>query len=1165
MMGGKRRRRVKLRRSPENPKLRASPETIARPEDWLLGGGEMGKLIRSMDWSKTPLGPLESWPQSLRTAVSLVLASNFPIALAWGPEHVQIYNDGYLPVCGAKHPRSMGQNFAECWASAWPVSGEAFMRALTGEASYLENQRMFLDRNGYLEETFFTFSFSPIRDESGGIGGLFHPVTETTSKLLSERRTRALRDLAGRAGKAQNAEETFKLAAEALSDCALDLPFVLFYLLDHEGGMARLAAWTGLPPGTAASPHSAALAPAQHGGWPFYEISRSRQATEIADLGTRFATLSCGPYPEAPKTAFALPITPPGAERPIGVVLAAVSPRLPLNEAYRAFYELLAAGLTSAAASACAYDAERKRAEALAEIDRAKSLFFSNVSHEFRTPLTLILGPLEEVLADASHALSPGQREHLTFVLRNALRLLKLVNTLLDFSRLEAGRIEASYEEIDLPQVTTELASLFRSAIERAGLAFTVECRPLSAPACVDREMWEKIVLNLLSNALKFTFQGEIALTLHEENGKAVLSVRDTGIGIPADEQPRVFDRFHRVQGARARSHEGSGIGLALIQELVKLHGGDAKVESAVGKGSTFTITIPLGREHLLKERIGALRTLHSTALGAAPFIEEAGRWVPSGDSAPLERPGFADAILPSDGIAAPADVPSRFRSSRVLLADDNADLRAYVTSLLTPHFNVEAVTNGEEALRAARERRPDLILSDVMMPVLDGFELLKIVRSDPMLRGIPVILLSARAGEESTVEGLEKGADDYLVKPFSARELIARVRAHLEMAEVREEIARHEATEEILRASEEKLRLALAAAELGMWDWNIASNVLQWSELCKKHFGMASDAVVTYELFLGTIHPEDRGHIDRAVKDALAKRTDFDVEMRVPWPDGTVRWVGSLGRGFYDEAGRAVRMTGISRDITERKRREEALRDSDRRKSEFLAMLAHELRNPLAPIRNSLYILEKAPPGSEHANHARKVITRQVAHMARLVDDLLDLTRISRGLILLKCDRLELNDLVARAAEDHRNVFDSAGVKLAVELCTQRLYVDGDPIRLCQVVGNLLLNAAKFTPSGGNASIAVFLEGPGTAAIRVRDTGSGIAPELLANLFEPFVQADRSFDRSKGGLGLGLVLVKGITELHGGTVTASSAGIGRGAEFTIHLPLAEAVAPQAA
>src|SRR6266487_1492995 len=233
---------------PNNEKTQRGVSRETRPEDWLVGGGEMGKLVRSMDWARTPLGDISRWPQSLRTTVSLCLASNFPISLAWGPRHVQIYNDGYWPICGGKHPGSMGQDFSECWASAWPAIGEAFERALTGETSYLENQRMFLDRNRYLEETFFTFSFSPICDETGGVGGLFHPGTETTRKMVGERRTRALRELAARSGKAQTTDEALTLAVRALSEFDLDVPFAMVYVLDPPTREARLRARSAAAP-----------------------------------------------------------------------------------------------------------------------------------------------------------------------------------------------------------------------------------------------------------------------------------------------------------------------------------------------------------------------------------------------------------------------------------------------------------------------------------------------------------------------------------------------------------------------------------------------------------------------------------------------------------------------------------------------------------------------------------------------------------------------------------------------------------------------------------------------------------------------------------------------------------------------------------------------------
>ena len=348
------------------------------------------------------------------------------------------------------------------------------------------------------------------------------------------------------------------------------------------------------------------------------------------NLETRFGPLSCGEYPESVKQALALPITPPGCERPVGILVAGVSSRLALNETYRAFFDLLAATITTHVANARAYQEERKRAEALAEIDRAKTAFFSNVSHEFRTPLTLMLGPLEDELAERASPLPPARRERLETAHRNSLRLLKLVNTLLDFSRIEAGRTQASYESTDLAAYTAELASVFRSAVEKAGLTLVVDCPPLPEPVYVDREMWEKIVLNLLSNAFKHTFEGSIIIRLRWCGDFAELAVADSGVGIPETELPRLFDRFHRVKGARSRTHEGTGIGLALVQELVSLHSGAVSIESEEGKGSTFTVTVRTGTAHIPPDRLGGPRALLSTAARATAYVEEALHWLPN-------------------------------------------------------------------------------------------------------------------------------------------------------------------------------------------------------------------------------------------------------------------------------------------------------------------------------------------------------------------------------------------------------------------------------------------------------------------------------------------------------------------------------------------------------
>ena len=800
-----------------------------RPEDWFVGGGEMGKLVRAMDWSATPLGPIQYWPQSLRTTVSLCLASNFPISLAWGPRHVQIYNDGYWPICGGKHPRSMGQDFSECWASPWPVIGDAFERALAGETSYLENQRMFLDRNGYLEETFFTFSFSPIRDESGGVGGLFHPVTETTAKMLAERRTRALRDLGAQAGKARTTEDALALAAQTLSEFELDVPFALFYLVGSEGVNARLIVKTGSLPDVIATPTIDVRAP-QGALWPVSEVVRTNQTACVDDLSTLPGQVWCGPYPEAPKRALVLPITPPGSERPIAVLVAGVSARLPLNEAYRAFYDLVASAVTSAVANARAYEEERKRAEALAEIDRAKTAFFSNVSHEFRTPLTLMLGPLEDELAERANPLPPARRVRLETAHRNSLRLMKLVNTLLDFSRIEAGRLQASFEPIELSGLTAELASVFRSAIERAGLELAVDCPPLPQRLYVDKDMWEKIVLNLLSNAVKHTFEGCIRVSIRWCTDHAELVVEDSGVGIPESELPHLFDRFHRVKGAKSRTHEGTGIGLALVQELVREHGGLIQVQSREGQGSTFTVTVKVGSAHLPRDRVREQASLTSTTTQAAAYVQEALHWIP--EEASFLTPANSQIERGAIGIVTSRSQTILANRPRILWADDNADMRDYVGRLLAEHYEVTAVGDGRAALAAARVAPPDLVLSDVMMPNLDGFGLLRELRADERTRTVPVILLSARAGEESAVEGLQAGADDYLVKPFSARELLARVRTHLELTRLRREWTSElerqvrERTAELLhtcqdleveiadrQAAEEKLRTTQQAA----------------------------------------------------------------------------------------------------------------------------------------------------------------------------------------------------------------------------------------------------------------------------------------------------------------------------------------------------------------
>ncbi|MEU3957701.1 ATP-binding protein, partial [Streptomyces achromogenes] len=487
-----------------------------------------------------------------------------------------------------------------------------------------------------------------------------------------------------------------------------------------------------------------------------------------------------GDWTEPPAQALVVPLLQQGSV-PYGFLVAALNRYRALDQGYQGFIELTAGHIASGIGSARSYEAQQRRAEELAELDRAKTAFFSNISHEFRTPLTLIMGPVEELrhrLADADEQV----RQELDLIRRNSLRLGKLVNTLLDFSRIEAGRMQAHYEPVDLATVTAELASVFRSAVEKAGLAFDVDCPSLDEPVYIDRGMWEKVVLNLLSNALKFTFDGAIRVSVREEDTHAVVTVADSGIGVPEAEMPRLFERFHRIENARSRSNEGSGIGLALVRELVGLHGGEITAESTEGEGTAFTIRVPFGTAHLPAGSVVAAADGPPASVTADPYVQEALRWLPDGDNGATAGDPVvgaeADASMAASGAAV---------SARVLVADDNADMREYLTRILvTAGYEVTAVTDGVEALQSVRRDTPDLVVSDVMMPRLGGLELVARLRGDARTASVPVLLLSARAGQEASIEGLRAGADDYLVKPFAAAELLARVRANIELARLR-------------------------------------------------------------------------------------------------------------------------------------------------------------------------------------------------------------------------------------------------------------------------------------------------------------------------------------------------------------------------------------------
>jgi PAS domain S-box-containing protein len=1093
----------------------------------------MGALMRATDWSRTPFGPVEGWPQSLRTAVSIMLESRFAMVVAWGPDFRFFYNDRYQPILGTKHP-ALGKAGAEIFPEVWSVVGPEFERVRRGESFAIDDWYLPLERNGYPENCWFTLSYSPIRDESGGVGGLLAVVAETTGRVDGERRLATLSDLAKCAATAKADQDACGGAAAVLERNPIDVPFALFYLTEPDGQHARLVA-----PVRVASDHPAAVPilriGAEDGAWPCTRALTTGQPELVQDLAARFGLPLCGgPYPEAAHSALILPLYRPGADRPYGVCVAGVSPRRMLDDAYRTFFSLAAEHIATGIANARAFEEERRRVETLAELDRAKTTFFSNVSHEFRTPLTLMLGPLEELSTDGD--LPAQYRESLTLVHRNALRLRKLVNTLLDFSRIEAGRIQAVYEAVDLAEYTAELASVFRAAMEKAGLDYVVDLAAGGEPVYVDREMWEKVVLNLLSNAFKFTLQGAVYVRQKQDGRFAILEVQDTGTGIPAEELGHVFERFHRVEPVRGRTHEGTGIGLALVQELVKLHGGSIEVASTPGTGSTFTVRIPLGCAHLPSDRVISRRTLTSTAVGALSYVEEALRWLPD------------SAVVPM-----PAIVPTR-DDRCILVVDDNADMRAYIKRLLGTRWRVEVRSNGAEALEYLAAQRPALIIADVMMPTVDGFALLREMRAHPGLRDIPVLMLSARAGEEARIEGLQAGADDYLVKPFSARELVARVESQLLRTQM---LAIEQSLNQRLATILAEAPVAIALPKGPQHVFEFANRAYLRLAGRREVLGKTVREVFPELEFQGIYELLDsvRATGKPFIADSMRLRMHRGAE-------GVLEdvWFNFIYQPIPGSNGNVDGIAVVATDVTELGQARAEAEAANRAKDEFLAMLGHELRNPLAPILTALQLMGLRE-GAEATQKERAVIDRQVRHLVRLVDDLLDVSRIARGKVELTREVTELSKVVAQAVEMASPLLEERRHNLKLSVPRSGMPVYGDVVRLSQVLQNLITNAAKYTEPGGHIEVRARTIGR-EVELRVIDNGIGIAAEMLPQVFDMFVQGRQALDRAQGGLGLGLTIVRTIVELHDGRVAVHSDGIGRGSEFIVTLPAAQALAP---
>ncbi|KAG0314382.1 hypothetical protein BGZ99_008166 [Dissophora globulifera] len=1337
-------------------------------------------LVESMDWSKTGLGPRSGWPRELVVMMQILMKSPSPLALYWGDKDYLLYNDAWRPILKQKHPHAMGAPGVTVWSEIWNVLGSQ-IEEVRRERRGTDNKciRLDLHREGYDEECYFDFTFTPVFLEDDSTGGILALVNEVTPSILNQRRLTTLNQFSKQAPLIQSVNGAYSIITTILQESNNpDVPFSIVYRTKEVGKHPNMLHAQGMytpPPSVVPT----APTPATNGQLPTTPVHKDPLATGTSKgkkdgrrvpqtailCSTSFdRNLEEVSYGEVKERVFSkatstrhipdsLLITPDEYEPldpsepvyddpwswPVRSVLADGIPRLVtlpksthklaralllpifdnpsvlesrittilivginpfrmLDNQYLDFLSLLVANIASLQHFGRSREEERQSTEALFELNKAKISFFQNVSHELRTPLTLMLAPLDDVLNQTPE--NAPTRPNLEMVRRNSRRLLKLVNTLLQFSRIEAGKGHAVFEETDLSKTTREISANFESVACGFGLKYIIKCEDLKGMpggVWVDRSMWGGIILNLIGNAFKHTWEGSI--TVHQypskdKNGRdgIAVDVKDTGVGIAPEHLHTLFGRFNRIENKQSRSHEGTGIGLSLVKELTEVHGGVVSVTSEVDKGSCFHIWIPAGRSHLPSAQVKLgdsvdthLRPPQNEAMNnktdASMYVEEASQWIAhkavpgstlnaSGtDSTEEEKPEEEDDILhlgvdymreQADSLEmnseyevstmdvdeneltkilidspASGDVPipenalaktittqarqsssmshspktpvteapnisfkeqaipstvaqtnatlntsvndngryspqskkialvkesehekqalpeTRSRRGFIIVVDDNHDMRSYLREILGKDFRVRCAVDGLDAIRLITERlqqgrRIDLILSDVAMPNMNGYELLKRLRSDSATMMTPFILLSARAGEEANVEGLDLGADDCLVKPFSARELIARVRSTIRLSDLRHELIREQRhaleMKQLIYSISVRIRSGLSLPQILDTASRELFKVIRCNAIRICRFRSVDQETGQHWVrFVSEIvrvgKPKILAPVDRLLPKGLEAR-EMSVSNGEHDSSSELRHVSSCfhpmfgAKSFisvaliynrkiwgyllasrdvdmvdwsqsekllFEQTGNQISLAIAHASLWELKKSQqvemEAAHAASEAKSQILANTSHELRTPIGAIVGALSALEDTDynlTGEQRDMVKIMQITSDVA--LSVINDLLDTAKLEAGAMSLNIK--ECPGLIETLEQSVRIFADKAGrkeVDLIMEHSEDLESLDAqmqqgssiwtDGDRLQQVIMNLIGNAVKFT-SVGKVMISCSLLKTGTPRI---------------------------------------------------------------------------------
>ncbi|RIB09615.1 hypothetical protein C2G38_2108167 [Gigaspora rosea] len=1220
-------------------------------------------FIKSYDWSLTPLGPMDSWDPLFKSAVDFCCQLKFPSRIVYGSDLITIYNQEHVSFeikrnQEVKHPFAMGKPIIETYPEYYELFKTSYEQMKSTRKGFFQYDGCvpLLHNDGYIGDSYFNFAMSPIFKTDGSFCAMLCVSFETTDRVLYIRRKKSLIDMEIRLNECfkdvESLENTCNIMVTALRGNDKDFPFALIYLVDNNkfsSGFrphtARLVATTfnkemcieDISNKLLETPETIDLCKNSDENYDEYVNIRWPTSTATHQF------LKCNSWPihlvvkedksikvclKDGNHAILFPIkTLCGSDRSLSAILiCGINPRLPLEDEYMKLFELVVNRFSLALTRSISRREEKKHLELLADLNRQKIKFFQNIGHELLNPLTLTLSPLEEAISSCTR--ESIIHSHLQTVQRNTRRLLKLVSTLLQYSNIEGGRYEPQFRETDIAKFTQELAANFNTIAKKLDLDYIIDIpnpeefkKALGSNVYIDHEMFEAIFYNLCSNAFKNTWSGQIRVRLYiEHSNEIILEVSDTGVGISEINLSNLFQRFYRVNSQQSRSHEGTGIGLALVKELITIHGGDITVTSKVGQGTTFKCRFLSGYKHLPKNHVYHDKKENESYqeqqlyTKKQLYLEENLQWLQY-NSPIINKEDQLDTKLNSKSINDNnIAMPSETTKHKILLVEDNADMRSYLNELLKKEFDVCCAYDGRDAMNILSKlsKLPDLILSDVMMPNINGYELVKMIRSNIKTRSIPFILLTAKAYE---VSGLDYGADDYIIKPFKTRELMARIRTNINLSQLRNQLITQQCKEEEIN------QLLISISNNLLFGLNLEETFSKVVKDIHKILQCDRVFVISYEPS-NHYNSENknqslRGHTIIALsedsniknkyenfeifehskfKTCQQKSLEYDdpegfkvnvlsntycvdfgkqtsmLSVRIKVDNNNWGWIKAhrppnstwhdleinLFQQVADQIDVAISYAQLSKEKLIEESRIKSIKAADDKKNLILANVSHELRTPLGAIIGILSSFENENLSNRQKNMI-KIMENSSDTVLSIVNNMLNSINLEEQKNILTNKSFELLNLFENTIErfDEKAGNKQIELILSYELDTLPRYVKSDPESLKQILINLLSNAIRYTEKGEIVMTLSLKSQHFTDDVKkvellveLHDTGIGISPEFMKKIWkDDILNINASKIEQQDGTGFGLMTCKQLVEINEGKIGVESQ-LGKGSKF---------------